>query len=662
MEENNEKDKISLSPRESEGDIEISRETKYFIFNQGFDTPRESEHEQKDTYDEYIEKQIEKMKSETMTMLADEMNLLTERYEILKATIKSHILKKVANIAEVFGLDKINADELKNGNNFIQNYASKNIVKHLEDIFSLHVQISKAIKDNIEILDSFLQIEKYLEKEEPIQEFLSSNLGKIYHSSLFLHLNFNDNNIVDMFASQKIPTDVKDFIEKNSDNKFSLMKIIETNDPDKMRKDIELLKTNKENLKKLKMQSAKFAGDYFAGEDSPFLKLEKISFRRTAIEKIPFNLFPSCTKIVFERIPKFDFSCLNLVNQLKLQKIIFESCNLITSEFNNIISTLFQSKQITNNITYLCFADNFITAVDFTYIYNLKLPKLTELDFHKNRISKFIIDPSSVHNIKLINLCNNSLSKPCMTSLKKNKTIILSNNNIYLTNEANSEMYYATLKYQLSEFNYGMKHLNLSGMFNTFNRSKLLDIKINSSIQIAVKKLDLSYCSLDCDTLFKFFTINPGFLELRSLHLTGNLLTDDFFSLYLKNKLHTYFTKLSHLYIAANEIKGTDFRSVAEFIKENKCLTRIIITKNPFSNAYTCNKESDEPIEIFNDADKVNDFVGLIKMAKYLNSEEGIVYRNYNKKEKGFYIKYDLYKKYNYDNEKNIKCVIEKIQ
>ena len=124
MVDNIEKDTISLTPRDSEGDIEISRETKYFIFNQ------EPEQEQNDTYDEYIEKQIDKMKSEMMTLLTDKINILTERYDLLKTTIKSHILKKVANITEVFGLDKINADDLKNGNSFVQNYASKNICKH----------------------------------------------------------------------------------------------------------------------------------------------------------------------------------------------------------------------------------------------------------------------------------------------------------------------------------------------------------------------------------------------------------------------------------------------------------------------------------------------------------------------------------------------------
>ena len=655
MVDNIEKDTISLTPRDSEGDIEISRETKYFIFNQ------EPEQEQNDTYDEYIEKQIDKMKSEMMTLLTDKINILTERYDLLKTTIKSHILKKVANITEVFGLDKINADELKNGNSFVQNYASKNICKHLDDIFALHEQISKAIHDNIDILDSFLQIEKYLDKEEPIQEFLSSNLGTIYNSWLFLHLNFEKNNINDMFASQKIPNDVKVFIEKNSDNKFSEMKIIET-DTDQIRKYMELLNNNKDKLTKLKMQSAQFVGDYFAGQEYTFPKLSKLTFRRTAIERIPFNLFPACTKLSFERIPKFDFSILHLINPLKLQKIAFEKSNLITSEFNTIISTLFQSKQITNNLTHLSFANNFITNVDFTILYNLKLNKLKEIDFHNNRITKFIIDPNSVQNLKMINLCNNCLSKPSMTSLKKNKTIIFTNNNIYLTNQTNNDLYYETLKNQLSEFDYGIKTLNLSGMFNVFNRSKLLDIKINSSIQISVKKLDLSYCSLDCETLFKFFTINPGFLELRSLDINGNLLSDDFFSLYLKNKLHTYFTKLSHLYISANEIKGTDFRSIAEFIKENKCLTRIIITKNPFSNAYTSNKEVDEPIEEFKDTEQVTDFCSLIKMVKFLNSDKGIMFRNYNKKETGFYMKYDLYKKYNCDNEKNIKSVIQKIQ
>ena len=397
MVDNIEKDTISLTPRDSEGDIEISRETKYFIFNQ------EPEQEQNDTYDEYIEKQIDKMKSEMMTLLTDKINILTERYDLLKTTIKSHILKKVANITEVFGLDKINADELKNGNSFVQNYASKNICKHLDDIFALHEQISKAINDNIDILDSFLQIEKYLDKEEPIQEFLSSNLGTIYNSWLFLHLNFEKNNINDMFASQKIPNDVKVFIEKNSDNKFSEMKIIET-DTDQIRKYMELLNNNKDKLTKLKMQSAQFVGDYFAGQEYTFPKLSKLTFRRTAIERIPFNLFPACTKLSFERIPKFDFSILHLINPLKLQKIAFEKSNLITSEFNTIISTLFQSKQITNNLTHLSFANNFITNVDFTILYNLKLNKLKEIDFHNNRIDDYILVDHIHNDIKSVGM------------------------------------------------------------------------------------------------------------------------------------------------------------------------------------------------------------------------------------------------------------------
>ena len=130
--------------------------------------------------------------------------------------------------------------------------------------------------------------------------------------------------------------------------------------------------------------------------------------------------------------------------------------------------------------------------------------------------------------------------------------MVLANNNIYLTSIDNIDSYYQRIKYQLSAFNYGMNYLSLSGLFNINTKGNILSIDINSNIQISVTKLDLSYCSLTCETLFKFFENNPGFLELRSLNLSNNNLTDDFFSLFLKNKLNLYFQKLSHLNSSLN--------------------------------------------------------------------------------------------------------------
>ncbi len=229
-----------------------------------------------------------------------------------------------------------------------------------------------------------------------------------------------------------------------------------------------------------------------------FPKLTKITFNKCEINNINFQeVFPACVKLSIDKCLNFkNFDFLDSLATLKLQKLSFNKDNLITPEFNKIINFIVNCKEITNNLTYLSFTDNYITAVDLSQYYTLKLPKLRELDFRKNKIFKFSINPEACPNIKLINLAYNNLNKSCTQMLKKEKTMVLANNNIYLTSIDNIDSYYQRIKYQLSAFNYGMNYLSLSGLFNINTKGNILSIDINSNIQISVTKLDLSYCSL----------------------------------------------------------------------------------------------------------------------------------------------------------------------
>ena len=627
------------------------------------------------------------MKEDTTTFLTEKVNSLNAKYDLLKTKIKEHISLKVSNLSLVLGLDKKNNGENKNGNQDIQNYAMKNISKQLNDIFDMHGKIMQSVIDNINIFDSFLNIGNMFDIENPIQNFLSSNLEKIYNSWLFLSLDFNKYNLIDMFSSQKIPKAIQDFIINNSSNRRYEM-VIDDNDlklsesekdnkeliedllKEKYKKDLQLLKNNMGNLTKIKVSTSREYFDRTA--ECHFPKLTKITFNKCEINNINFQeVFPACVKLSIDRCLNFkNFDFLDSLATLKLQKLSFNKDNLITPEFNKIINFIVNCKEITNNLTYLSFTDNYITAVDLSQYYTLKLPKLRELDFRKNKIFKFSINPEACPNIKLINLAYNNLNKSCTQMLKKEKTMVLANNNIYLTSIDNIDSYYQRIKYQLSAFNYGMNYLSLSGLFNINTKGNILSIDINSNIQISVTKLDLSYCSLTCETLFKFFENNPGFLELRSLNLSNNNLTDDFFSLFLKNKLNLYFQKLSHLNLSGNAIKGTDFASVAEFIKENKYLTKLDLGKNPFAKDYSAKntekmnigeKERESSAKSNKSGDiVVNDFITLYEWIRYLNTDAGMATRSFNKKERGFLIKYDVSKRYNYDNERHKKYIIEK--
>ena len=62
----------------------------------------------------------------------------------------------------------------------------------------------------------------------------------------------------------------------------------------------------------------------------------------------------------------------------------------------------------------------------------------------------------------------------------------------------------------------------------------LNNIIINDSILINLRKLDLSYNNLVCDTIINFFNNNKSCFCLKSLNLSNNLLDASFFEKYLE--------------------------------------------------------------------------------------------------------------------------------
>jgi hypothetical protein len=124
------------------------------------------------------------------------------------------------------------------------------------------------------------------------------------------------------------------------------------------------------------------------------------------------------------------------------------------------------------------------------------------------------------------------------------------------------------------------------------------------------------------------------------------------------------------VYLNGNDIKGNNFNQLGLFIQENKQLTKIEFCKNPFNKDYSATNigkssergsggknNDDDPswdgfkVKIKNGEEiEINDFCMLLKLAKFYDSEEGRKIRNENKNEKGFLMKFDLYKRFNFDN------------
>ena len=103
---------------------------------------------------------------------------------------------------------------------------------------------------------------------------------------------------------------------------------------------------------------------------------------------------------------------------------------------------------------------------------------------------------------------------------------------------------------------------------------------------IAIKILDLSYCSLTNDMVFEFFDKNTGCFNLSKLYLKGNEINDDFFDLFINKNMHDTFRKLQSINLYDNYIEGNNLDKIYDFIVKNKNLLFINICNNPISDNY----------------------------------------------------------------------------
>ena len=142
------------------------------------------------------------------------------------------------------------------------------------------------------------------------------------------------------------------------------------------------------------------------------------------------------------------------------------------------------------------------------------------------------------------------------------------------------------------------------------------DFAINDAITTQLRKLDLSYNGLDCDTFFKFVENNKNFESLTTLNLNGNEIDDTFFEKFLNIN---NFNNLEHLYLNSNKIGNPDItikykdnvpidgkyssekdkllvyklRLIYSFIEKKSRLTKLTITKNPISEFYSIIPDKD---------------------------------------------------------------------
>ncbi len=580
--------------------------------------------------EEELTDQIKKIKDSSMEILQKHTKEIEKKLEKFQTQIDEYITENSTRITKSFNL----SEEIDLSRSFgIKSYA-KNYTDVLEKVFNLHNQIMKTIEENFKILNRFLDIPKYLLRDKPVHEFLNDNLEYILKSWLFPKLDLDKFNITKALKKSNLDSNYKTLITSLSKNTNFVLNITKKKDNEQEENDIKTIDENSQKLGKIQFNNV---DDYekYLPENSIFNELQTLIIKN--VKKISLK---DTQKKLCERFPALiKLSCINCkidgfdkrINFPKnLKKLSIENCFLINDDFNSIFQSLVLSDEIRNNLEYISFAQNNITKVDLNqFIYQQKhtFYEIREFNFRKNNIFKFSFVPEFFPELRVINCCFNNFSRPIFSQLN-DKILVLLNNNIYLSDNNLRNDYFYKLNNQISKFDYPSKFLSFNSLFSK-SYNKLNEISISGNIMIAIKILDLSYCSLTNDMVFEFFNKNTGCFNLSNLYLKGNEINDNFFDLFISKNMHDTFRKLQSINLYDNYIEGTNLDKIYDFIVKNKNLSFINICNNPISdnyqmetNNFNINEEIKNPVETKNDLDlfikKLN--IDLPKIDKVTNS------------------------------------------
>ena len=599
----------------AEEDENVSRETLNSIYGDNYDI---------------IKLKLLDTENEAINYLTDTISVLQVKYKNFNTDINTHFRDLTSKITDAFKLNNNQEENAKNSKKdnkeiLIQKY-TKDYIEQLQKIINIHQQIFKNIKNTISIFYNFLDISKFIGKEKPINEFFSKEFKNIIENWLFMQIDLENFDFTKAINESSFDTDLKSLLLNTRKNKNFIMnisnptkymKICKKNfdklHPDKARKlsllyekNKKIMTENHDNLFKLKMRNVFYIDKYFEPDvvynKIKFLKFDNVTFANQDEKQKEFlKNMPSLEKLMINSSNNFDISLLKDLSK-SLIKLSLTKNGFVDFEFKNIMENyLVKSEHIRKNLQYLSFSDNYLSNINLNQI--VYLPKhsflsLKELDFKNNKIFQFMIDPNYFPDLKCINCCYNYLTKNSFEQYEEILTLL--SGNIFLSQKQSAENYFKNLSRKLNTYTITLTYLNLSYIPKEISNDYLNNIIINDSILINLRKLDLSYNNLVCDTIINFFNNNKSCFCLKSLNLSNNLLDASFFEKYLEAGLNKQISKLKYIKLDSNKFGSFDdidespekqneeyiklIRSLYKFIYENKNLVDLTITKNDLCN------------------------------------------------------------------------------
>ena len=626
---------------------------------------------------------LEEIHSSSINYFSSEISDIKNDYETFYSEINKNINLNAFKLIKYFKLwDILNGAEDEEKRNIILKINEIKL-STIKSIISTHSAIIESIKQNMKSLKAFLSICQTFDKN-PIHIYYEKELNNIAKNWLLLKLNLENFNFNKTINESNLDPTFKDFVIKqcqcknlslvvqNPKSYFGDEKLsAEEEKKRKIRKeaDIKTISENQNNIISLKMKNINEADAYFIKSTS-FTKMKRLSLENLTLKNYNIlYLFPYLTRLRIKSCQSLDIDIFKNMST-NLRKLYLVKNGYVNYEFQSIVQEyLLKSKSIRDNLEVLSFANNNISKIDFTQIISNDMEifrAMKELDFRKNKLTKFIYNKTIFPSLNFINLCENNFNKDNFDDC--NDVFILKSGNMYLMDSKFREDYYEKLNKAISNDEFtSISYLNLSYIPGKISKEYFSKFRIGPSTLMSLKKLVLSYNKLSCETLFNFINNIKEPINLNYLNLNGNELDDTFFEIYLNQNISHIFPKLKHLSLSSNnigdskvdikfkdniEVKDKQFskeiyklRMIYKFIEVNKNLNKINITKNPISDIYTVvpydKKDADiNPMFITKDQDDkiiINGFFSfLIKIRDEL-LESG----DDNTKRVGFNVKFD---------------------
>ena len=590
-------------------------------------------------FNDLINMQLNEVKQNTLAYLDKVKSELDEKYSLYIQKINEYINENEKKISKIF-------TSFETNENFTS-YADNIIFKQMDYILEIHENIFSSLEDHINLLYTFLEEYNLIQQKNPLEKFLNKNSSEILNCWFLSKINFDKISLSNIITNKNLSELVTGYLCKKRENNFAKI-TIQKDTKGKLSLETEFLRDNINNLKKLK-----FLGLPGDAVDSILKQLNKKKIKdsenedgnslndsdnddiegRVAIGKklkslsiiesnISYNNDLSLPKINLPVLRKvkikksklpLDYFFDSIVGQTSFLRIInMQNCKISDKDFNLFFSHLNKKAYLQDSLQYLGFSENHLSYINLKQFISKggNMKNLKYFDLNKNNIYEFVTDNfKALPELKVLDLTDNNISNysffDAIYSKHRKKAmncLVLLSNNIFISNNKDNNQKYRKYIYEcLPSFKYKIKKVNLSLLFNKDNNEELTLLRISPSVKISMIKLNISYCGLKTETVWKLFKNNYGLLNLVSLNLSYNLILNNFFILCGTQDI--LLEKLKSIDLSMNQIHCNDLtmlQNIEKFINNYQKLKRIKLQENGFMKdlflLYQQHKEQTEEI------------------------------------------------------------------